>query len=122
MEKIIITFINWFGFLYFIHIVSKININIELLKTIFIKNKELENNNFIESEEYINIINEIQLLKSLHLKNKNGIKNIIKRLPFKGDEWEQEFIREELDELMKSGVYEELEERAKVHYIPEDRY
>ena len=122
MEKIIITFINWFGFLYLINLFSKFNINMDLIKTILYKKEENKYNDFFESEEHMNLINEIQLLKSLHLKNKNGIKNIIKRLPFKGEEWEQEFVREELDELMKSGIYEELEERAKVHLIAEDKY
>jgi hypothetical protein len=41
------------------------------------------------------------MLKSLYIKNKNTIKNIIKKLPFTGEGWMQEFIREEWHENYK---------------------
>lgn len=112
MEKIIITLIKgWLTYCVFIELFNLIN----SCSHKYFEIKKLENktenneNEFMTIEDYENICKEITLLKSLHWKNKRGIKNIIKRLPFKGEEWEQEFIREELEEIEKSGYYETLE-------------
>ena len=110
MEKIIITLINCiFTNLIFYNFLTLIN----NCSHKYFEFKKLENKNenekYISLDEFENICKEITLLKSLHLLNKRAIKNIIKRLPFKGEEWEQEFIKEELDEIEKSGYYENLD-------------
>ena len=45
-----------------------------------------------------NIYDEITMLKSLHKKTNDSLKQIVKKLPFKGEEWMQEYIREEINE------------------------
>jgi len=45
-----------------------------------------------------NIYDEITMLKSLYKKQNETIKHILKKIPFKGEEWMQEYIREEINE------------------------
>ena len=100
MEKIIITLINCiFTNLIFYNFIMLIN----NCSHKYFEYKKLENKNENENsnmtlEDYENICKEITLLKSLHWINKRAIKNIIKRLPFQGEEWEQEFVKEEIEE------------------------
>lgn len=106
MEKTIITLITcWFTYCVFMELFNLIN----NLKCYFIEFTKVDNNKYMTLDDYDHVCKEITLLKSLHLMNKRAIRNIIRRLPFKGEAWEQEFINEELEELEKSGYYENLE-------------
>lgn len=82
MEQIIVTIINWSGSMLLFYAFTK------------------EYKKYIIKEENKTQLDELEMK---NLKNYNAIKKIIKRLPFKGEPWEQEFVVEELDELEKSG-------------------
>ena len=100
MEQIIVSIINWSGSMLLFYAFAK-----EYKK--YIINEENKINNTKEENK-----TQLEELEMKNLKNYNAIKKIIKRLPFKGEPWEQEFIVEELDELDKSGFYETLQERV----------
>ena len=51
-----------------------------------------------DGEDIKNIYDEIAMLKGLYKKTKDSLKQIVKKLPFKGEEWMQEYIREEINE------------------------
>jgi hypothetical protein len=92
MENIVISLIYSFTFIY-------------LSKYILSKHKDLfmENNNNEELEEqFKSICEEITQMKSLFIKSNETIKRIVKKLPFNGEEWIQEFIREEINKNMES--------------------
>ena len=103
MEQIIVTILNWSGSMLLFYAFAK-----EYKKYIINEEKKINNTN----EEYKNQLENIEMK---NLKNYNAIKKIIKRLPFKGEPWEQEFVVEELDELEKSGFYETLQEQVDVN-------
>jgi len=78
-------------------------------KDLFIENKKTEEEKAIEKSVEI-IINQIK-------KMKETIKNIAKKIPFTGEEWQQEIVKEDIDNMMTTGVFEEIEERSKV-FLP----
>lgn len=70
------------------------------VKYILTKHKDLflENNNSDNEEEIKNLCDEITMLKSLYNKTKETIRKVVKKLPFNGEEWIQEYIREDIKE------------------------
>lgn len=85
MEQIIVTIINWSGSMLLFYAFTK------------------EYKKYIIKEENKTQLDELEMK---NLKNYNAIKKIIKRLPFKGEPWEQEFVVEELNELEKTWNFE----------------
>jgi len=85
MEQIIVTIINWSGSMLLFYAFTK------------------EYKKYIIKEENKTQLDELEMK---NLKNYNAIKKIIKRLPFKGEPWEQEFVVEELTELEKTWNFE----------------
>jgi len=85
MEQIIVTIINWSGSMLLFYAFTK------------------EYKKYIVKEENKKQLDELEMK---NLKNYNAIKKIIKRLPFKGEPWEQEFVVEELNELEKTWNFE----------------
>jgi len=97
MENILITLIYCLTFFISIkYILTK-------HKDLFIDYKENET-----EEQYKNICDELTMLKSVYNKTKEQIKNIVRKLPFNGETWIQEFIKEDIDEHLKN--WEEPEE------------
>jgi hypothetical protein len=94
MEQIIVTIINWSGSMLLFYAFAK-----EYKK--YIINEENKINNTKEENK-----TQLEELEMKNLKNYNAIKKIIKRLPFKGEPWEQEFVVEELNELEKTWNFE----------------
>lgn len=54
----------------------------------------------LTKKEYINLCEELTILNSKYNKVYSTIKHIIKRIPFKGEEWEHEYVLEAIDEVM----------------------
>ena len=74
----LILIVNSFGILYISYLAKK-----------YIDKKE---------EELDFAFEEITMLKSLHRKNREAIRNIIRKLPFNGEEWMREFIFEDIQD------------------------
>jgi hypothetical protein len=53
------------------------------------------------------ITDELTLLKEQHRKVWSILRKIVKKLPFTGEEWMQEFVREEFDEFIAKLEQEE---------------
>lgn len=100
MEQIIVSIINWSGSMLLFYAFAT-----EYKK--YIINEENKKSNTNEEHK-----KQLENIEMKNLKNYNAIKKIIKRLPFKGEPWEQEFVVEELDVLDKSGYYETIQEQV----------
>ena len=80
--------------------------NNKILNTLL---KEEENKKEEELQEQLkNICDELTMLKSLYKKNEETIKQIVKKLPFNGEEWIQEFIREEIEKNYNLSGYDNI--------------
>jgi hypothetical protein len=60
------------------------------------------------------ITDELTLLKEQHRKVWSILRKIVKKLPFTGEEWMQEFVREEFDEFIAKLEQTEQEEQEEV--------
>lgn len=56
------------------------------------------------------LCDEITMLKSYITKHKESLRNIVRKLPFKGEEWMQEYIREDVVDMLKRVDEQQSEE------------
>jgi len=63
--------------------------------------KRLEATAYVTQEEFCSLCEELTQIKALYKKHHTVLRNVVRSLPFKGEEWRQEFIREDIDEFMQ---------------------
>jgi len=64
----------------------------------------------IDNIDITPISDELTILKERHQKVWSILRKIVKKLPFTGEEWMQEFVREEVDEAIAKMILKEEEE------------
>mgnify|MGYP003334949724 CR=1 FL=1 len=75
------------------------------------KNKCITEVYSLDTERKIkDLYDEITMLKSYITKHKESLRNIVRKLPFKGEEWMQEYIREDVDDMLKRVDEQQSEE------------
>jgi HD superfamily phosphohydrolase len=89
-----------FVFLFFIGL----NYLIKIIKYKKLENKPRKYNNK-NTEDIKTLFDELNTLKGIQHKTKDTLRNIVRKLPFKGEDWIQEFIREDVDDNLRR--YEE---------------
>jgi hypothetical protein len=82
---------------------------IYMIKNIKFKKVEHKSNN---NKDIKTLFDELNTLKGIQHKTKDTLRNIVRKLPFKGEEWMQEFIREDVDESIRRYEENQAQESA----------
>ena len=85
-------------FLYYaLYVIYEVNIENKKMLTILVKQEE-DAKEEERQEQIRNLCDDLTQMKSLYKKSNDTIKQIVKKLPFKGEEWMQDYIRDEINE------------------------
>ena len=118
MNNIVILFLCtvWSGaYIIFLMTIQKLNLH-QCHHKKEKKHKRVTEVYSLDTERKIkNLCDEITTLKSYITKHKESLRNIVRKLPFKGEEWMQEYIREDVDDMLKRADEQQSEESEDIN-------